>query len=655
MYISKINIQNFRCFKEKTIIFNDGLNVLIGENNAGKTTVLRALRLIFDNNISGISIEDFCKKISDFNKPPEIKISVTIKGSQKDSKNDKAVVASWLTKLSDPWEATITYRFFLSEKEKEEFKQENNNEEIYWDLVNKYLPKYVVRIYGGKPEAKNSVKNEWINRFDCQFLDAIRDVEREMFSGKNPLLKNILNVLLDNASSEEEINEHIEKFREGSEELINLLHKRLDRKAILKMAKEVGADFGGAPDISGNLDENDLIRALNLVIRDGEFEIPANLNGLGYNNLIYISMVLAKMEINRSEEYYRENASLFPMLIIEEPEAHLHPTLQFKFLKFLQDSIDEDTIGKQIFVTTHSTHITAAVDLNSIICLTAPNKQDIRVAYPGNIFNKEDRDSKDYIERFLDATKSNLFFARGIIFVEGIAEQLLIPVLAEQLNKNITDNYISVINVGGSTFKHFIKLFGAGIDNSLKKFAINRKVACIVDTDPQKKNSDSYKKCWPYELYLDNQNENYKKYSSVLENLLEKETDNVRIFYRKEKGKTFEYDLAFSNPRCDKLVTDSCSYQNSVSKIMNNYNNYEDISQFECEDEFVECLKRSDWSKEDKKRALVASKYLNSISRNKGEHAFKLQNKIRKLSDDEKSIFKVPDYIKNAIEWVCGG
>ena len=109
--------------------------------------------------------------------------------------------------------------------------------------------------------------------------------------------------------------------------------------------------------------------------------------------------------------------------------------MQFQFIKFLKKNISENKV-KQIFITSHSTHVTSSTPLDDIICLYKENGKS-EVAYPGRVFfdiesgeSKKDKlDSKKYVQRFLDATKSNMLFAEKIIFVEGIAEQLLIPVL----------------------------------------------------------------------------------------------------------------------------------------------------------------------------------------------------------------------------------
>jgi putative ATP-dependent endonuclease of OLD family len=125
------------------------------------------------------------------------------------------------------------------------------------------------------------------------------------------------------------------------------------------------------------------------------------------------------------------------MLVIEEPEAHLHPALQYKLLKYIQKRLGEAERSRQVFITTHSTHITAASGLDPLICLTAPGpSSEVSVAYPGRVFGTSGAElrSKKYVERYLDATKSTMLFAKGVIFVEGIAEQLPIPCFADYID-----------------------------------------------------------------------------------------------------------------------------------------------------------------------------------------------------------------------------
>jgi len=122
MYISSIRVHNFRCFRDTTVEFQPGLNVIIGENNSGKTTLLKALALVFERRgRNRPSVHDFHCLTEPLDKPPQITIAVTIRSSPHDTDADRALVASWLTNLDSQWEAQLTYSFFLPEQHLSEF------------------------------------------------------------------------------------------------------------------------------------------------------------------------------------------------------------------------------------------------------------------------------------------------------------------------------------------------------------------------------------------------------------------------------------------------------------------------------------------------------------------------------------------------------
>ena len=127
MYISKIKITNFRNFQENEVVFNDGINVIIGHNNAGKSNLLKALALVIDCQTSKrLDIDDFNKQLTvpELKKaPPKVSIELTITQSVNEDLNsdDLVTVGNWLTKLAPPYEALLTYEFFLPEKKKDEY------------------------------------------------------------------------------------------------------------------------------------------------------------------------------------------------------------------------------------------------------------------------------------------------------------------------------------------------------------------------------------------------------------------------------------------------------------------------------------------------------------------------------------------------------
>ena len=505
MFISKIEIVNFRNFKHQEISFNEGVNVIIGHNNAGKTNLLTALSLVInpDKN-KRLDVDDFNKNVAFLElktTPPKITIQVTLKKGCDTFPDDLAMVANWLTKLEADFEAKLTYEFFLPEKEVPKYisamseidETDGNCRNLVWKIIkNDFIRLYSYKIYGGEIANHTVADGESLNKFDFQFLDAIRDVERDMLTGKNTLLKNVFDFFIDydikGDSSKLEENKIIEiktrkkDFLTQIEPVIETIHERmkLGKEQILSYADGTGASFNKAvPNFEGNISDIEMFSFLRLIIEyETGIKIPATHNGLGYNNLIFMSLLLAKMQVNADGKYMGDNAKVFSTLVIEEPEAHLHPAMQYKFLQFLKKNKIEGKV-RQIFVTSHSTHITSAVSLSEIICLYK-DADETKISYPDTIFPLDGK-SKRYVQRFLDATKSDILFAQKILFVEGIAEQLLMSIFARYLGKSLEDYHVAVVNVGGRYFTHFLHLFDSNNSNTILK-----KVACITDIDPER-------------------------------------------------------------------------------------------------------------------------------------------------------------------------
>ncbi|MGC3978405.1 MAG: AAA family ATPase [Paludibacteraceae bacterium] len=360
MYISKIKIKGFRNFKEKEILFNDGINVIIGHNNAGKSNVLKAISLAIDTQSSKrLDVHDFNKHttIEELKaNPPKVTINLTISQSKdKDPNSDDLVtVGNYLTKLASPYEALFTYEFFLPENERQKYidaLSEVDNIKKAWKVIqHDFLRLYTSRMWGGDPTLQIQADSESLQKFDFQFLDAIRDVERDMFSGRNTLLREVLDFFMDYSIKNDatksaevklaEIKALKEAFSINADALLQILQDRMreGKEQILDYAKQTGASFNRAnPDFDGSLSDVELFSALKLIIEyETGITIPATHNGLGYNNLIFMSLLLAKMQVNSDGNYLGSNAKVFPILAIEEPEAHLHPAMQYKFLKFLK-------------------------------------------------------------------------------------------------------------------------------------------------------------------------------------------------------------------------------------------------------------------------------------------------------------------------------
>lgn len=684
MYISKIQINNFRNFKDKEVLFNDGVNVIIGHNNSGKTNLVKALSLVIDNERpKRLSTDDFNKNVTLQelkDNPPKISISITIKKGTEETPDDLVTISNWLTKLDSSYEALLTYEFFLPEKKREDYinaislidGDTPNAIENAWKLLkHEFIRFYIYKIWGGNIVNQATADSDSLKKFDFQFLDAIRDVERDMLTGKNTLLRDVFDFFMDYEikvdkvktpeNKHEEIKAKRELFSEKANILIDDLSIRIEsgKKEILSYAKKTGASFNKAkPNFEGSISENEMYSVLKLIVEyESGIKIPATHNGLGYNNLIFMSLLLAKMQVNADVDYLDSNAKVFTALAIEEPEAHLHPAMQYKFLKFLNENKKEKKV-RQIFVTTHSTHITSAVSLDEIICLHNEEGNTL-IGYPSKVFPNDK--SKKYVQRFLDATKSDMLFAEKVLFVEGIAEQLLMSIFANYIDKSLEDNHVATINVGGRYFDHFLHLFDITKENTIPK-----KIICITDRDPERKikAENKFKKCYPFEY---NQNETTFDYQTnpSADTYLKGTHENITFFSPEmNKGKTLEYELLMSNPSLKLLLTDSISNKQEIDDLMTLYNTDGSTVQ-NLLDKLItseESTRINDginantvMNDEDKKKAIIASRYLNSVG--KGENALELSyilsENLKKKGTDDFVEFVVPNYIKNAIEELC--
>ena len=679
MYIKKIKISNFRNFQEASVPFHEGVNVILGHNNTGKSNLLRAIGLVlgfsdghrlgtsdifYDTNVATLKLQS-----------PRIQITLVLHRSEGEDL-DSAEMGLFSSMMTDPTlseEAELRYEFKLADTQEDNYKADvaeaTTAKEIWKIIDHDYIRFYRSSRSGGNQAAGISV-NDALGQIDFQFLDAIRDVSHDLYAGYNPLLRDVLNFFIDYSvkndaeKTEDEIKEQLKTLRDNfvlqSAPLMHTLQSRLQngKNVFLKYAVDTGATFNGAvPDFDGEVTENEMFAVLRMIIKYAiGIEVPATYNGLGYNNLIYMSLLLAKMQVDSSITYMKRNAKVLTFLAVEECEAHLHPAMQYKFLQFLQDNKANGHV-RQIFMTTHSTQIASAVKLDDLICLTSPKLGQINVGYPRVIYKKDiadDMNSKQYVQRFLDATKADMFFANKLIFVEGVAEELLLPVFARYMNKNLTDEHVLVVNMGGRYFNHFLKLFDTN-----NAYAINKKIVCLTDIDPcRKKNvpNAEYEACYPYEYNIDTANYNYMHHADT-EVAQYASHPNIR-FYRQDVmyGKTLEYDIMRENPNCELLLTDSVSNISEIKAMMAERNLNDMIGKLRKSDantRIKTSIEASGWTDEEKRKAVLASRYLNSVS--KGSNALELNVALMinlEKPEADRIEFHVPQYIVDALTWL---
>jgi putative ATP-dependent endonuclease of the OLD family len=302
-----------------------------------------------------------------------------------------------------------------------------------------------VKMWGGETEGGTLPSNLY-DRLSSIYLQPLRDPETGLRPGRHSQVSRLIDCLT-------------AKDKRGEFETIaKTANDQIRELAPVKSAK---ADLDAQlTSIAGA----ELAQETELIFSDPSFHriiaglqpqidgLPFTLNGLGYNNLVYTAATLGTLR--RSENFS------FRSIIVEEPEAHLHPHLQVLLLRHLVNAAeDEEGSEVQVLVSTHSPILASQAPIDSVISV---HEFQGKVTGVSLCSINYDETLKKKLRRFLDATRAELFFARRILMVEGIAEALLVPVLAKIAGGNLKDSSVTVLNADGINFNAFIPLFGNG-------------------------------------------------------------------------------------------------------------------------------------------------------------------------------------------------
>ncbi len=196
--------------------------------------------------------------------------------------------------------------------------------------------------------------------------------------------------------------------------------------------------------------------------------LPDRYNGLGYKNLIY--MVIELLDFHSRWASETEDRALLHLILIEEPEAHLHTQLQQVFIREVQKILPDDSaagFSRQIVVTTHSPHILYAAGFTPIRYfrrIGGPGrKQHSQVLNLSEFYQTSEKEPRDFLQRYMELTHCDLFFADAAILVEGTVERLLMPAMVRKSATSLESCYLSVLEVGGAyghIFKSLIEFLG---------------------------------------------------------------------------------------------------------------------------------------------------------------------------------------------------
>lgn len=411
-------------------------------------------------------------------------------------------------------------------------------------------PGAMKRKYWGGESTASIFEEDTFDMVECIYLPPLRDAEAKLSAGRRSRLAWLLKKKYgDNTGSLvdsiAEFNNNIVQNKDDKYTEIQDVKTSINGKIVEALGEKLGQS------INLQFSEttfNRIIENIRMVFfpHTGETDIAKfrdlATNSLGYNNLLYIATVFAELELIKDSD-------IFTILLIEEPEAHLHPQLQVKFIKYLE-ALVSTLPNAQVIVSTHSPVLASSVKIDKLIHLVGKEKQIVSTMIGQKKF--ADTNAEKYINRWLDVTKSTMLFSRGIILVEGIAEALVLPKLAEivlkkynqgqekplRLASTLDEMGVSVINVNGINFQYFMKLFGNFQGSSGPDIPIF--CSGLTDRDPGKDDSDNV-------IYPEKDTEVESKNPVVS---IKDEIDSntwTRLFV--SPLKTFEYDLATYNPK----------------------------------------------------------------------------------------------------------
>lgn len=449
MFLSSITIKNFRKYgfngsteQGLSVNFHKGLNALVGENDSGKSTIIDAIKMVLQTQ-SGDYIrveEDDFYIDSNQHSATEFTIDCLFDDL---APNEAKNFIEWLTYIKNSETQAVTYQLQLH------FRAWKENSRIFTELK------------AGNDDDGILLDGKARELLKCVYLRPLRDAEREMRSGRNSRISQILynHPLFKNKEDNELVsllkaaNTNIKKYFEED-----------DGKEILGKIRDTLKEFLDQQDpTDASIKTSDM--RLKAILESLSLVSPEIHPGLGAHNLLFIAAELLLLNA--------ETSGCAKLALIEELEAHLHPQAQLRLISYLQKEYNDS--GVQIIVSTHSPVLASKINVKNLILIKGGNAFDLRPEH-----TKLDKGDYLFLQRFLDSSKANFFFAKGIIMVEGDAEALFIPTLADILGINLEKHGISIVNVGNIGFFRYSKIFLRADGN-----AIPVPVSIITDCDIQ--------------------------------------------------------------------------------------------------------------------------------------------------------------------------
>lgn len=635
MYLSSLQIKNFRCFddKEHIINFNQGLTVLVGENDSGKSAIMDAIRIVLGTTDFGwvrIEANDF------YNEDIFLEIIISCKFSDLTPDEQAAFLEC------------LTY-----EKE-----QDGNKPYLYLHWKCKYLtsfkpPRPISSLSTGKDGNGPAPSSEARELLRITYLRALRDAYSDMQAGRHSRLSQIIQNISGLNQGEHEYQDGTDITNLSLIGIANLSNRLLashpalksindDMTAILSKQMLLKKDsiktrFEVAGSKSNDLQKTMLLlEKLDLAV-DKDTSAMQGKVGLGTSNIMSMACELL---LHKESESVKKSS----LLLIEEPEAHVHAQRQLKLIH----SLEKETENKQqqIIITTHSPLLASVVKLKNIVIV-----KDGQVFPMATGYTNLENDDYRFLEKYLDATKANLFFARSVIIVEGPGEALLLPTIAKLLGCSFTDFGTSLVDVRSTGLRRYARIF----QRSGTDIPLGIKVACVTDRDVM---PDCAPGICIKEKYLDPSmwpKKSDRKWRAEADFTSEEATDHLKKIKEKADGQqvitfiadhwTLEYDLAFTGLNHIEMKIALINAVVKVSYVEDNW-----IAKIKVIETAIEALPTIE------EKASYFYSFFTNKTASKADFAQQLAIELEDNFTGKAIQLKamLPKYVVNAIEYVAG-
>mgnify|MGYP001010340315 CR=1 FL=1 len=490
MKLEQITIEGYRAHSKTTFSLEDDLTVVVGRNNTGKTSLVEVIdKFIGQNARNRLHTTDFAaqqrntlskalidKKTEDEAEKylPYITLNLLIGyDMSKEEEADTAVIAPYFTSLDTecknleveckyaPQDAKILWRKLLAASTDET----NIDQDKLLALIEKsgeykvtYRAKSVLKEHQtGPTNAANELKREDVQRIiNTEFIYAQINLDDTSTDGGH-YLSTAFEDFYKQVATDDKLRANLDSNVEQMQYTLTDAYNTFFKGAIREIHSFTKDTHGGALSltVASELKTSRLINATTRVkFKDNSTlqTYPESHNGLGYSRLTYTILQILAFKERRTNKQYR---SPINMLLIEEPEAHLHPQMQEVFIRLVTNLLNDDT---QLLITTHSSHILSERKLEKLRYLKREAGKIVCKNISEWAAKLKHEKAHRIISNYLHLRVSDLFFADCAILIEGAAERILLPKAITRSTNTLSNTHYTIIEVGGTYAQHFIPL-----------------------------------------------------------------------------------------------------------------------------------------------------------------------------------------------------